>query len=222
VKLFVAGATGATGQVLLPIAEAAGHTVVPHVRPATAARHELSKHPRAVVCELSDVPALTEALRACDAVISLVGTMRKRFSTGDTYETSDIGTTRSLVEAAKAAGVPCFVLLSSVGAGGAGPYLQAKAEAERIVRESGLRWIIARPSALATPADARGGTHGRREVPAFVLGLGGLLARLPAVGPLIDDWRAIPLDVVSRGMLAALEQPGEEQLLLGRDLWRLA
>jgi nucleoside-diphosphate-sugar epimerase len=222
VKLFVAGATGATGQVLLPIAEAAGHTVLPHVRPSTAARHALGKDPRAVVCELTDVPALTKALRGCDAVISLVGTMRKRFSSGDTYESSDIGTTRSLVEAARAAGVPCFVLLSSVGAGGSGAYLQAKGQAERIVRDSGLRWIIARPSALATPAGAPGGTHGRREVPAVVLGLGGLFARLPAVGPLIDDWRAIPLDVVSRGMLAALEQPGDAKLLLGRDLWRLA
>lgn len=221
-RLFIAGATGATGQILLPLAEATGHTVVPHVRPATAARHPLRQHPRAAIFALNDAAALVEALRGSDAVISLVGTMRKRFATGDTYETSDIGTTRALVDAAKAAGVPRFVLLSSIGAGGAGPYLNAKGEAERIVRESGLRWILVRPSALATPAGAPGGTHGAREVPGIALAAGAALAKLPGLGPWIDDWRAIPLDVVCRGMLATLERSEENQILMGRDLWRLA
>ncbi len=221
-RLFVAGATGATGQILLPLAEAAGHTVVPHVRPSTAARSPLAQHPRAAIFDLTDAAALAEAVRGCDAVISLIGTMRKRFATGDTYESSDIATTRALVDAARSAGVPRFVLLSSVGAGGAGPYLKAKGEAERIVRESGLRWTLVRPSALATPPGAPGGTHGAREMPGVVLAAGAALAKLPGIGAWVDDWRAIPLDVACRGMLAALEKPYDNQILMGRDLWRLA
>jgi uncharacterized protein YbjT (DUF2867 family) len=76
--------------------------------------------------------------------------MRRRFASGDTYEVSDVGTTRQLVEASqRAGGVDHFVLLSSVGAGRPlGAYLRAKAEAERIVVESGLPWTILRPSAF--------------------------------------------------------------------------
>ncbi|MEW6430939.1 MAG: NAD(P)H-binding protein [Myxococcota bacterium] len=143
--LFVAGATGAVGRVLVPLAEARGLEVRPHVRPASAAK---LSHPRRVVLDLGD-PALVDALIGCTTVVSLVGTMRKRFASGDTYETSDVGSARQLVEAGKRAGVRHFVLLSSVGAGRpVGAYLKAKARAEALVRESGIPFTIFRPSAF--------------------------------------------------------------------------
>jgi nucleoside-diphosphate-sugar epimerase len=227
VRVFVAGATGATGVVLVPLLEARGHVVVPHVRPATAQRHPMGGHPRAAVCDLPTATgegpseALVGALRGCDAVVSLIGTMRERFGAGDTYATSDIGTTRTLVQAARDAGVPRFVLLSSVGAGGAGPYLRAKGEAERIVRESGLRWIVVRPSALVSPESGGEGSHGRRRTPSWLVGAGAALAGLPLVGGWIDDMRAIPIEVVATGIARALEHDIQDGVILhGRDLWR--
>jgi uncharacterized protein YbjT (DUF2867 family) len=143
--LFVAGATGAVGQVLVPLAERRGLEVRPHVRPTSADR---LTHPRKVVLDLAD-PRLVAALVGCTTVVQLIGTMRKRFASGDTYETSDVGTTRLLVAAAKQAGVRHFVLLSSVGAGSpVGAYLRAKAQAEALVRESGIPFTVFRPSAF--------------------------------------------------------------------------
>ena len=69
---------------------------------------------------------IADAMRGCDAVLCLVGTMRTRFADGDSYATSDVGAVREVVAAAKAAGVARVVLLSSLGAGGMGAYLQAK------------------------------------------------------------------------------------------------
>lgn len=221
-RIFLAGATGATGRVFVPTATEAGHDLVLHVRPKTAETSPLGRDPRAVVFDLSDADALRGAMAGCDAVVSLVGTMKKRFAAGDTYESADIGSTRQLADAAKAAGVPRFLLLSSYGAGGAGAYLQAKGECERVVRESGLRWTIFRPSALASPPDAPEGSHGRRDVPGFLIGLGGALAKLPGVGPVLDDLRPIPLDALCRAMVRTLEQPADGRILMGRDLWRLA
>lgn len=145
-KLFVAGSTGAIGRTLMPLAKAKHADVVAHQRP----KHGLSTDPQVAIFELSDRDALVAALKGRTTVIQLIGTMRKRFSSGDTYETSDIGTTRQLVEAAKQAGtVDHLVLLSSVGAGKPiGAYLKAKAEAERLVRESGIPYTIFRPSAF--------------------------------------------------------------------------
>lgn len=146
-RIFVAGSTGATGRTLLRISGEHRSELVPHVRPATAARGGAPDD--AAILDLGDAPALEAALADCTTVVQLIGTMRKRFSTGDTYETSDIGTTQQLVEAAKKAGVDHFVLLSSVGAGRpVGAYLKAKAKAEALVIESGIPYTILRPSAF--------------------------------------------------------------------------
>lgn len=147
--LFVAGATGATGRTLMRLALAKDLDVVPHVRPKSANRPPASTWSRRAEFELANHARLVEALQGRTTVLQLIGTMRKRFASGDTYETSDIGTTRQLVEASKEAGVQHLVLLSSMGAGRPmGAYLEAKAEAERLVRESGLAWTVARPSAF--------------------------------------------------------------------------
>jgi uncharacterized protein YbjT (DUF2867 family) len=147
--LFVAGATGATGRTVMRQALARGVPGVAHVRPKSASSELAREWPRKAVVELSDGAQLIEAMAGSTTVLQLIGTMRKRFATGDTYETSDIGTTRQLVEAAKRAGVDHFVLLSSVGAGRPiGAYLKAKAEAERLVRESGIPWTVLRPPAF--------------------------------------------------------------------------
>jgi uncharacterized protein YbjT (DUF2867 family) len=141
-KIFIAGATGAVGRTVVRLADEEKVDIVPHVRP----KHE-GADARAVRFELADADKLTLALRKCTTVFQLIGTMRKRFAAGDTYETSDIGTTRQLVDAAKAAGtIDHLVLLSSVGAGGMGAYLKAKATAEELVTGAGIGWTVFRPS----------------------------------------------------------------------------
>jgi uncharacterized protein YbjT (DUF2867 family) len=144
--LFVAGSTGATGRTLLRLAPATV-SLLPHVRPG--GKRDGGIDPRALVFDLADAGALEAALARCTTVLQLIGTMRKRFANGDTYESSDVATTRHLALAAKRAGIDHFVLLSSVGAGRPmGAYLAAKARAEAIVRESGLPRTILRPSSF--------------------------------------------------------------------------
>src|SRR5436305_9844096 len=103
-RIFVAGATGATGQVFVPMATRAGHDLILHVRPQTAARSPLGADPRARIFDLADAGRLREALAGSEAVVSFVGTMRSRFGAGDTYEASDIASARQLVDGAVAAG----------------------------------------------------------------------------------------------------------------------
>ncbi len=221
-RIFVAGATGATGAVFVPLAAARGHELRLHVRPQTASRHAFGEDPRAQVLDLANADALAAAVRGCDAIVSLVGTMRARFGAGDTYESADIGSTRQLAEAARREGVPRFLLLSSFGAGGMGAYLQMKGECERIVRETpGLRWTIFRPAALVSPDGEAGGAHGKREVPGVAITAGGLMRRLPGLRAVADDWRPMPLEVLANAMVCVLETPRDNSILSGRDLWPL-
>ena len=146
--LFVAGATGAVGRTVVRLGDAHSAHLLPHLRPKKVRQGLVP--PPAAVFDLGTRELLVKTLRECTTVLQLIGTMRSRFDTGDTYETSDIGTTRQLVEAAKEAGtIDHLVLLSSVGAGRpVGAYLKAKAEAERLVRESGIAFTVLRPSAF--------------------------------------------------------------------------
>ena len=220
-RIFVAGATGATGQVFVPMATEAKHELVLHVRPQSAARSPLGKDPRARVFDLGDADALKAALDGCDAIVSFVGTMKNRFGAGDTYETSDIASTRQLVEGAKAAAVHRFLLLSSVGAGKlGGAYLKTKAGCEEIVRRSGLRFTIFRPSILVSPLGSEG-THGGRGAPLGVTKLFAALRHVPGLGGWADDARPIPLTTLCRAFIAVLERPMDGMNLSGRDLWTL-
>jgi uncharacterized protein YbjT (DUF2867 family) len=198
-RLFIAGSTGAVGRALTRVAAARGVDAVAHRRPKSGEK------PGPGVFPLSDLDALAAALGGRTTVIQLIGTMRKRFAAGDTYETSDIGTTRQLADGAKRArSVDHFILLSSVGAGKPmGAYLKAKAEAEAIVRASGIAWTVFRPSAFA------GEGHKPPPGMAWLTGALGLVRYQPIR---VEDLAAAILRV-------ALERQPLEAVLEGKSLW---
>lgn len=217
-RLFIAGATGATGTVLVPLAEKAGFDLALHVRPGSKDRSPLGRDPRAKIFELDDHAALVDALAGTDVCITLIGTMRSRFERGDTYESSDVGSARALASAAKEAGVPRLLLLSSVGAGGVGAYLKMKGECERIVKESGLGWTIFRPSAFESPAWAPSSTHGKRKSPPLFGAMMKAVGVVPGLRGISDDYRPIGLDVLARAILAVAAKPKDGCILQGREL----
>jgi uncharacterized protein YbjT (DUF2867 family) len=199
-KLFVAGATGATGQLVVSLATEQGLEVVAHQRPkpgrlATA---------NTAVFSLLDTAALKAALGGCTTVLQLIGTTRQRFASGDTYETSDIGTTRALVEAGREAGVDHLVLLSSAGAGHPlGAYLRSKAAAERLVQASTLPWTIFRPSSFISDS--------QKPPPAFA-------ALTRALG--LRRFEPIELPLLARGLVrSAKERAPLETVLEGNALF---
>lgn len=159
------------------------------------------------VFPLEEADRLVEALAGCTTVVQLIGTMRNRFAQGDTYETSDVGTTRLLVEAARRVPtVDHVLLLSSVGAGRpVGAYLKAKAAAEAVVKESGIPFTVFRPSAL------EGGE--RKPIP-------GVRALMELFGA--QKWKPISLDELSNAMLrVALERAPLGVALEGASLWEV-
>ena len=196
---FVAGATGYTGRAL--IAELARGESEWRARPHARAQGKIDG---AVVCDPLDVAALTDGMRGVDAVVQLIGTVRKRFDEGD-YEKIDYGTTVALGEAARAAGVSRFLLLSSTGAGRPmGRYLKVKRRTEDWVRQSGLDWTIVRPSFIVGP--------GRRGAAM----LGALVGWSPKL-------RAIEVSELARVIVRALERPAQVsgKILEGASLWEL-
>jgi uncharacterized protein YbjT (DUF2867 family) len=221
-RVFVAGATGATGRVFVPRAIAAGHDVIFHVRPKSASKSPLGNSPRARIFDLGDLEAVARALEGCEVVVSFVGTDSKRFAAGDTHESSDLASTRQLVEGARAANVPRLLLQSSVGAGGPGAYLRMKADCEAIVRNSGVRWTVWRPSGLVSATGSSADEADPRRAPFGSTALFAFIGALPGLRGFADDYRPIPVDVVCDAVVRVLTKPRDCTTLSGRDLWALA
>ncbi len=225
--ILVAGATGAVGTALVPALRKQGFAVIPHVRPKTAERHPLGKDPQALICDLGQTAKLDAAMAQAQTVVCLVGTMRRRFAAGDTYESSDFQPVVQLVESAKRTPAPeqrHFVLLSSLGAGPGGGYLGWKHRAEEVVRQCGLPFAILRPSFLDSTRAGSQPSDGAQRIPPPVIGSALRLAgSIPGLRGFADDLRPIPVEVLCRAIVRIVQDRAPAaSVLTGRQLWQAA
>ncbi len=115
---------------------------------------EAGSEPIHLDLELASVAELTEAVRGADAVVFAAGAGAG--SGAGRKETVDFAAALNLRDAAAAAGVGRYVMLSSMGTDDPpsddddafSVYLRAKARADKAVMASDLAWTIVRPGAL--------------------------------------------------------------------------
>jgi uncharacterized protein YbjT (DUF2867 family) len=191
-KILVLGATGGTGRHIVRRALARGDDVAALVRsPGRASGLEGA---RLIAGDARDEATLRKALAGRDAVISALGTGASPFREVTVLSTA----TRALVSAMKAEQVARLVCITGIGAGdsaGHGGFLfdrlifplllrhvyADKNRQEAIVRDSGLDWILVRPSilndkpgrgavrAITDLSSFHGGAISRSDVATFVV-----------------------------------------------------
>lgn len=144
--VLVAGATGQTGKLVVQSLVGQGVPVRAMTRnPEKAAAY--SGGITGVVGDATDPASLVPAMQGVAVVISTIGA---RFPIGSNgFSAVDWEGNRALIDAAKAAGVERFVLLSGGSAGRDGfPYSWSfspypwKAKSEQYLRESGISYVI--------------------------------------------------------------------------------
>ncbi|HPS77028.1 MAG TPA: complex I NDUFA9 subunit family protein [Thermoanaerobaculaceae bacterium] len=139
----------------------------------------------------------------CVAAINLVGIIRELPRRGVTFSRIHEGLTAKVLDACKRLGIPRILQMSALGARPNAPtaYHRTKFAAEELVRASGLRWTIFRPSLIFGPGDG------------FEQSIVPVMRRLP-VFPVFGDGRAmlqpVAVNEVARCFVAALERPGCE------------
>jgi len=106
-----------------------------------------------VLCDIEQETDLSHYVTGADAVVFAAGAGPG--SGPERKRTVDFEGAVKLIEAARRTGVKRYVIVSSIGADDPSasgeqmrPYLEAKAEADRGVADSGLDWTIVRPGAL--------------------------------------------------------------------------
>jgi uncharacterized protein YbjT (DUF2867 family) len=149
--------------------------------------------------DVTDRDSVRRAVEGCKVVVHLVAIIQGK---PEQFERIMVQGTRNVVEAAKAAGIRRFVLMSALGTSeetkDLSPYFGAKWQMEQMVKSSGLEHVIFRPS--------------------FVFGKGGgalktfqRVVRLSPVIPVFGsgDQRVQPIwiDNVAEYYAAAIDRP---------------
>ena len=161
--VLVAGATGGTGSLVVAELQKQGYPVRAFVRSTAKAAERLGADVEAVAGDLKDTASIAAAL---DGVGAVINTAAAGVGGGEdnTPEKVDYEGARNLAEAASAAGVGHYVLVSSRGVTDDDHYLNRmfdnvllwKRRGEDAVIASGVPYTIVRPGGLS---DDPGGTR---------------------------------------------------------------
>ena len=198
-RVLVAGATGYLARRVVPRLLASGRVVRALVRGGSGRAARIPHLAGAEIAggDLDDAGALAGAALGVDAVVHLVGIIRERGQA--TFQRVHVDGTRALVDAARTAGVRRFLYVSAIGARADAPtaYWRSKAEAEAIVRASGMTWIVLRPSIVFAPD----GEFFKvlRQLTAFPL--------VPVLGPGTSRMAPLRADDLADLVAAALDRP---------------
>lgn len=146
-RILISGANGATGQLLINfINDHQNYEAVAMIRKQSQIPYFKEKGIETTVADLTD--DLSDKMPNIDKVIFAAGSKGK-----DVIGVDQDGA-KKLIDAAKESGVKKFVMLSTMGADNPSisdelkDYLQAKQNADKYLRQSGLHYSIVRPGML--------------------------------------------------------------------------
>jgi len=148
-SIFVTGAGGFIGQGLVrKLASSPDCTLKLLARRSRDGAGSRKGNIQEIVGDLLTPDTYRAALHGCDTVVHLAAATGR--ATPKDYERVNVEGTRALLDACKAAGVRRFLHVSTIAAGYADqsyyPYAKTKAESEQLVRQSGLEYVIVRPT----------------------------------------------------------------------------
>ncbi|MDH5490536.1 MAG: NAD(P)H-binding protein [Myxococcales bacterium] len=232
---FVAGATGLTGRHLVALLAERGIRTIAHLRPDSPRLEAWRARFDALGAEVDTSAwtqeAMEETLRAHrpDWIFSLLGTTRRRAAEArregqgeESYEQVDYALSSRLIRAAqKLDARPRFIFLSAAGVrpSSRAPYLRARAKVEAELQQSGLPFVIARPSFILGDRDRA--RHGETIGAAVADALLGIASSLGA-RRLRSRFRSTTGEALALALATLAADPDTAGRVVESDeLWRL-
>lgn len=201
--MLVSGGTGFVGSAVVRELLRRDEKVAVLSRDAAKVREKFGPEVEVREGDVRDPATLAAAFAGIDVVINAVqfpGSPIENRRKGWTFEEVDLKGTRNQVDAAKAAGVRRFVYVSGVGASKNADkhWFRYKWEAEHYVQNSGLEWVIVRPTWIYGPDDV--------SLNRF-LGFAKVLPFIPMFGDGKQAMQPVFIDDVARVIADAAQKP---------------
>ena len=197
-RIFVTGATGFVGRVVVTALRTHGYGVRCLVRRGSELDLRGMEAIERVEGDILSPAALERDMEGCDTVVHLVGIIREEPATLSTFERIHTQGTINVLEAAATTGVRRYLHMSALGtrAGARARYHQSTWAAEEAVRASPVPWTIFRPSIIYGPGDQ------------FINLFAGLIRRypvVPVIGSGLQRLQPVPVEQVAEGFARAVE-----------------
>ena len=160
--VLVTGGTGFVGPTIVHRLRAEDRPVRCLVRQPERAHALAAWGCELVQGDVTDAASVRRAAEGCEVVVHLVAILQGK---REDFDRIMVQGTRSMVEAAKAAGVRRFILMSALGTSeetkDLTPYFASKWRMEQAVKDSALEYVIFRPSFIFGPGGGALKTFGR-------------------------------------------------------------
>jgi uncharacterized protein YbjT (DUF2867 family) len=195
--VFVLGGTGYIGQAMIKALLKRGHRVRALVRPGS--EHKLPAGGTATLGDALDANSFVDAIAPADTVVHLVGVSRPNPSKAKQFEAIDLASVHASLRGARMTGVRHFVYVSvAQPAPVMHAFLAVRAEAERLVRASGIAATILRPWYVLGPG---------HWWPYALLPLYRLLERIPSTRASAQRLGLVRIEQMTAALVRAIEGP---------------
>jgi len=201
-KIAVIGGTGFIGRNLVRELTESGYRIRVLTR---RGQSELDKteHIESVPADIHNIDSLVSALKEIDIVYHLVGIITEtRYLT---FAKTVVQGTANLVEACRRNNVKKIIYLSALGTkkDAKTKYFKSKWAAENIIRNSGMEYVILRPSAVFGPEDK------------FINMLAGMIRKSPII-PIVGNGRYKLQPVFVNDLAKIMKDSASDNVFSGR------
>lgn len=215
-KVFVTGAAGFVASHLIPKLASANFHVTGLVK-LSSEKKLVDPGARIVVGDLAKKGIWQKSLRGHDVLIHLAAEISSKDPRD--FIKNNIVATRNLVAAARRAKIKKIILFSSAAVTSIrrDPYADTKEEQEKIIKKSGIKNVILRPSMIYGPGDTKNiGWLAKtiKKLPVVPLPGGGSFGRQPVY---VDDICKIVLKLIDKDFKKNIfEIHGREYITMAR------
>jgi uncharacterized protein YbjT (DUF2867 family) len=204
-SVFVAGGTGFMGRNL--IVELVHRKYAVQALARHGSEHKLPHGCKVIPGDALDKNSFVSRIPPAETFVQLIGVTHPNPSKKDEFRAVDLGSARAAIEAAREAGIRHFVYVSVAQPAPVMKfYIQVRAEAENMIRESGMNATILRPWYVLGPG---------RRWPVLLKPMYWLMERIPSTRESAQRLGLVTLEQMVGALVRSVESPVQGVRILG-------
>jgi uncharacterized protein YbjT (DUF2867 family) len=204
-NVFITGGTGFMGRSLIMELLRRNYAVQALARHGS--EHKLPHGCKVIPGDALDKNSFASQIPPAETFVQLIGVTHPNPAKKDEFRAVDLGSARAAIEAARDAGIRHFVYVSVAQPAPVMKfYVEVRAEAEKMIRESGMNATILRPWYVLGPG---------RRWPVVLKPLYWLMERIPSTRESAQRLGLVTIEQMVAALVQSIENPADGVRILG-------